>query len=95
MATPAGWLAVGFVGQVAFFARFLVQWLASERESRSVMPTAFWYLSLLGAAFLMSYAVWRRDPVFIAGQSVGFLVYWRNLWLLRAERSRNEGADRE
>jgi lipid-A-disaccharide synthase-like uncharacterized protein len=81
------WLAVGFVGQLLFFSRFLVQWLASERRGESVVPTAFWYLSLGGAALLLSYAIWRQDPVFILGQSFGFFVYTRNLYFIHRKRS--------
>lgn len=76
------WLAVGFLGQFFFFMRFLVQWLASEKEKRSVVPIAFWYLSLFGGTILLIYALYRRDPVFILGQGVGLWVYSRNLWLI-------------
>lgn len=82
------WVAVGLGGQLVFSARFLVQWAASERARRSVMPVAFWWLSILGAAVLLSYAIWRRDPVFILGQSMGFVIYARNLWLIHAEKRR-------
>jgi lipid-A-disaccharide synthase-like uncharacterized protein len=83
------WLVIGFLGQACFFSRFLVQWLASERAGRSVVPRAFWYLSIAGGAIVLTYAIWRRDPVFILGQSVGLFVYLRNLILLR-----REGAER-
>lgn len=79
------WLAIGFVGQACFFARFLVQWIVSERRGRSVVPRAFWYLSIAGSVIILSYAIWRRDPVFILGQSMGIVVYVRNLVLLRRE----------
>ena len=82
------WLVLGFVGQSLFFSRFLVQWLASERAGRSVVPVAFWWLSLCGSALLLAYAVHRADPVFIAGQACGSLVYLRNLQLVRRERPR-------
>ncbi|MDY7095130.1 MAG: lipid-A-disaccharide synthase N-terminal domain-containing protein, partial [Acidobacteriota bacterium] len=65
-----------------FFARFLVQWIASERRKESVVPVAFWFFSLGGGLVLLSYALWRQDPVFIAGQSIGLLVYSRNLWFI-------------
>jgi lipid-A-disaccharide synthase-like uncharacterized protein len=81
------WLLVGFVGQALFGSRFLVQWIVSERKGESVVPLAFWYLSLGGAALLLAYAIWRQDPVFILGQSFGFLVYTRNLVLI-ARRAR-------
>ena len=77
------WILVGLGGQLLFMGRFLVQWIASERARASVVPTAFWWLSLGGAAVLLAYALWRRDPVFILGQSLGFGIYARNLWLIR------------
>jgi lipid-A-disaccharide synthase-like uncharacterized protein len=76
------WLAIGFLGQALFAARFLVQWIVSERRRESVVPIAFWYLSLGGAAILLAYALWRRDPVFVLGQAFGFVVYARNLTLI-------------
>lgn len=79
-------LVLGFAGQAMFSARFLVQWLASEAEGRSVVPRAFWWLSLAGGALLLSYALAVRDPVFILGQSFGLLVYVRNLALGRRTR---------
>jgi len=77
------WLAVGLLGQAAFFSRFLVQWVASERAGRSLIPVVFWYLSLAGSLTLLVYALHRREPVFALGQSMGSLVYVRNLILLR------------
>lgn len=79
------WVGIGLAGQACFFSRFLVQWIASERRGRSVVPRAFWYLSITGGLILLSYSLWRRDPVFILGQSVGLFVYLRNLALLRRE----------
>ena len=76
------WLAIGIAGQLLFTARFVVQWIASEREKRSVIPIAFWYLSLVGSLILLSYAIYRRDPVFILGFSLNSLIYIRNLWLI-------------
>ena len=87
MDRSALWIGIGFVGQALFFARFLVQWLASERRKESVVPRAFWFLSIGGGLILLSYALWRRDPVFIAGQSVGILVYSRNLWFIYGNKS--------
>lgn len=84
---PAGWLALGFAAQLLFSARFLVQWVASERAGRSVVPTAFWWLSLAGGVSLLAYAVHRRDPVFVLGQLPGVLVYSRNLVLIRRRGS--------
>jgi len=85
------WLVVGFAGPVAFSSRFLVQWLASERSRRSVVPNSFWWLSLLGGVLLLVYALARRDPVFVLGQSAGVLVYTRNLVLVRRERREGAG----
>jgi lipid-A-disaccharide synthase-like uncharacterized protein len=82
------WLVIGFGGQALFMARFLVQWLVSERERRSVIPISFWYFSIVGALVLLVYALHRRDPVFIAGQVLGVLIYLRNLHLIRIERTR-------
>lgn len=79
------WIVIGFIGQAFFFGRFFVQWIASERRKRSVVPRSFWYLSLGGGAVLLAYAIHQRDPVFIAGQATGFLIYTRNLWLLRRQ----------
>ena len=76
------WLAVGFVGQLAFTGRFVLQWLYSEYKKRSVIPVGFWYLSIIGSALLLAYAIYRADPVFIVGQSFGFIVYLRNLQLI-------------
>jgi lipid-A-disaccharide synthase-like uncharacterized protein len=77
------WLSIGLLGQALFSARFLVQWIASERRRRSVVPLAFWYFSIGGGLTLLAYAIYRRDPVFILGQSAGLFVYARNLWLIR------------
>jgi lipid-A-disaccharide synthase-like uncharacterized protein len=79
------WLGVGFLGQALFSARFLVQWLASERARRSIVPRAFWFFSLAGGVTLLAYAIYRRDPVFIAGQGAGLFIYGRNLMLIRRE----------
>jgi lipid-A-disaccharide synthase-like uncharacterized protein len=80
------WLVLGFVGQVAFTGRFFVQWIASEREGRSVVPVSFWTMSIVGSGLLLAYAIYRRDPVFVLGQSTGLFVYFRNLHLIRRER---------
>lgn len=88
MSSFSFWLTVGFLGQGFFTARFLVQWLASEKERAVVVPSAFWWLSILGGVALLSYAVHRRDPVIIVGQSMGLFVYARNLMLERKKRRR-------
>jgi lipid-A-disaccharide synthase-like uncharacterized protein len=80
------WVLLGFVAQACFTMRFVVQWIASERVGRSVVPTAFWLFSIGGGLLLLVYALYRRDPVFIAGQSFGVFVYLRNLYLIVRER---------
>jgi lipid-A-disaccharide synthase-like uncharacterized protein len=86
MDTMTIWLAVGFMGQALFSARFLVQWISSEKQKKSVIPIAFWYFSLGGGVTLLSYAIFRLDPVFIVGQAGGLLVYSRNLYFVLRER---------
>lgn len=81
------WLVVGLIGQTFFFSRFLVQWLASERAKRSVIPMSFWYLSLAGGVTLLIYAIHLHDPVFILGQSTGAFIYVRNLRLRTKEQA--------
>ena len=83
------WLGIGLTGQALFSMRFLVQWLASERQRRSVMPIAFWYFSLAGGATLLAYAIYRADPVFIIGQLTGLFIYARNRHLIWRERKRH------
>jgi lipid-A-disaccharide synthase-like uncharacterized protein len=80
------WIAVGFLGQTMFFGRFLVQWIATERRKESFVPVSFWYLSIAGGLILLAYAIHRRDPVFMAGQAFGAVVYIRNLILIRRKR---------
>ncbi len=81
------WLVVGFLGQACFSARFLVQWIASERRRQSVVPVYFWYFSVVGGVILLAYAIHRMDPVFILGQAAGLIVYARNLYLIGQQRS--------
>ena len=76
------WLAIGLIGQALFSARFVVQWLYSEKVKKSVIPTAFWYFSVGGGATLLAHAIHRQDPVFIIGQGAGLFVYFRNLQFL-------------
>ena len=80
------WVLFGFGGQFMFMSRMLVQWIASEREGRSVIPMAFWYFSICGGIILLTYAIYKRDPVFIVGQLTGVFIYARNVWLIRRER---------
>lgn len=76
------WVVVGLIAQFFFTARFVVQWLASERAGRSIIPVAFWFLSIAGGAMLLVYAIYRKDPVFIAGQAFGLFVYLRNVQMI-------------
>ena len=86
MTSQTVWLRIGFFGQALFSARFVIQWLASERMRRSVVPHAFWWFSLAGGVTLLAYALWRGDPVFVLGQGLGLFVYLRNLMLIRRHR---------
>jgi len=86
--TEFWWVVFGLAGQLLFMGRFLVQWIASERERRSVVPLAFWWFSIGGGVILFAYALYRADPVFVLGQSMGLFIYSRNLWLIYAERRR-------
>ena len=87
------WLITGFTGQAMFSARFMVQWLASEKMKRSIIPEAFWYLSLIGGLVLLAYAIHRRDPIFILGQSVGCFIYLRNIYFIRREKLKRSAGE--
>lgn len=91
---PLPWLLLGFTGQALFSMRFLVQWIYSERHRQSLIPVAFWYFSIAGGAILLSYAIYRQDPVFIVGQSAGFFIYSRNLYFIHRQRLARAGSDR-
>jgi lipid-A-disaccharide synthase-like uncharacterized protein len=80
------WVLLGVIAQAMFTMRFVVQWLASERAGRSVIPTAFWIFSIFGGALLLVYALYRKDAVFIAGQAFSFFVYARNLYFVTRDR---------
>jgi lipid-A-disaccharide synthase-like uncharacterized protein len=94
VSSPLGflWVALGLLGQVLFTGRIVVQWLASEKAQRSVVPVAFWWMSLLGASMLLAYFLWRRDPIGVLGQATGWFIYVRNLGLIRRERGVDERA---
>jgi len=80
-------IIIGFAGQGLFAMRFIIQWLKSEGEGRSVIPLAFWYFSIGGGLVLFLYALWRQDPVIICGQGLGLFIYLRNLFLIFKERN--------
>lgn len=83
------WVAFGLAGQMLFGSRFIVQWILSERKKVSYIPVGFWYLSLCGGIVTAIYAIHRRDPVFIIGQSAGLIVYVRNLMLIYRNRAQS------
>lgn len=80
------WLTIGVLGQLMFTARFLLQWWASERAGRSVVPVAFWYFSILGSVIVLAYGIRTVEPVIIIGQLPGTVIYTRNLWLIHKEK---------
>lgn len=82
------WTLLGFGGQILFFSRFLYQWIISEKRKESVIPTGFWFFSLGGGFLLLIYAIHINDPVFILGQSTGFMIYLRNLMLIYRKKGR-------
>jgi len=90
ISTPMGilWVSLGLLGQALFTARMLIQWFTSEKHRRSIVPPAFWWLSLVGASMLMAYFIWRRDLVGVIGQSLGWIVYVRNIHLIYFGRGR-------
>lgn len=83
---------VGFAGQGLFAMRFILQWLSSEKQAKSVIPVAFWYFSIGGGAVLLLYAIWRQDPVIICGQGLGLFIYLRNLYFVRRSAAGNASA---
>ncbi len=80
-------LTIGFLGQCVFASRFIIQWLYSERIGKSHIPIIFWYLSIIGGISLLIYAIFRKDPVIILGQSFGIFIYMRNLYLIYKVRN--------
>ncbi|KZL28613.1 lipid-A-disaccharide synthase N-terminal domain-containing protein [Pseudovibrio sp. WM33] len=83
------WVLWGFVAQFMFMMRFMIQWIASERVGRSIVPVAFWFFSIGGGSLLLTYAIVKKDPVFIAGQGLGLIIYFRNLWLIYKEKRKD------
>jgi lipid-A-disaccharide synthase-like uncharacterized protein len=89
------WLLFGVVAQIVFALRFVVQWIASERAGRSVMPTAFWFLSIVGGSMILAYGIQRREPIIIIGQVLAVFIYVRNLMLIWKEGQRRRAAARQ
>jgi len=83
------WVALGLIGQLIFASRFVIQWVASERKGKSVIPVPFWYLSLVGSAILLVYSIHIQDPVFILANALNFFIYVRNLMLIGRENQAN------
>ena len=81
-------LTIGFVGQGLFASRFIVQWIFSEKKGESAIPVAFWYLSIFGGLGLLTYAIFRKDPVIIVGQLFGIFIYLRNLILIYKKKNK-------
>lgn len=90
--TEIVWLGLGFMAQLMFSMQFIVQWIASERARRSIVPETFWYFSLVGGAMLLAYAIYRLDPVFIMGQAMGLVIYSRNIYFIRSHRKQEQQA---
>jgi lipid-A-disaccharide synthase-like uncharacterized protein len=94
--TEKSWLAIGFLAQLMFGMRFIIQWIASERARRSIVPETFWYFSVAGGIMLFAYAIYRLDPVFMLGQGMGLVIYARNIHFIKRSRQAGEpGAGRE
>lgn len=87
MSTETWWLLLGLFGQGLFMMRFVIQWIHSERQRKSVVPLSFWYFSILGALTLLVYSIYRKDLVFILGQALGIGIYFRNLALIRSSKT--------
>ena len=89
MEISLGWLIIGFAGQIFFSARFILQWIYSEINKKSIIPLGFWFFSILGGITLLVYAIHRKDPVFIMGQATGLLIYGRNLYFINKQNKIN------
>lgn len=86
-----GWVVFGFLGQAIFAARFIIQWIVSEKKKESFVPLSFWYFSIAGGVVLLIYAIYKKDPVFMLGQASGLVVYTRNLMLIRKKKNSTPG----
>ena len=93
--TVTQWVIIGFIGQAFFGARFIIQWIVSEKRGESTIPLAFWYCSIGGSIVLLTYAIHREDPVFIVGQSLGSIIYIRNLILIDKKKKSLAGGETE
>jgi lipid-A-disaccharide synthase-like uncharacterized protein len=89
-AVDSAWLIIGLLGQLMFTARFVVQWIASERAGKSIVPITFWYFSILGGLIVLAYGIHKLEPVIILGQLPGVVIYSRNLWLIH--KGKRDGA---
>jgi lipid-A-disaccharide synthase-like uncharacterized protein len=86
-----GWVVFGFLGQAIFAARFIIQWIVSEKKKESIVPLSFWYFSIAGGVVLLIYAIYKKDPVFMIGQASGLVVYVRNLMLIMKKKNPTPG----
>ena len=82
------WVVIGLAGQFFFTMRFVVQWIATERNRKSIIPESFWYFSIVGSLILLAYSLYRKDPVFILGQAFGTTVYLRNLYFINKHKEK-------
>ncbi len=89
MEISLNWLIIGFLGQLFFSARFILQWIYSEINKKSIIPLGFWFFSILGGVTLLIYAIHRKDPVFIMGQATGLFIYARNLYFINKQHKIN------
>ena len=88
ISTESIWITIGLLGQFLFSMRFIIQWIASEKKRQSVIPEIFWFFSISGGLVLLSYAIWRKDPVFILGQSFGVFIYARNIYFINRRKEK-------
>jgi len=91
--TATYWLVVGFIGQALFAMRFIIQWIISEKHGESIIPLPFWYFSIGGSIILLTYSIHKQDPVFILGQSLGSIIYIRNLILISRKKKSMANAE--
>ncbi|MBW2522071.1 MAG: lipid-A-disaccharide synthase N-terminal domain-containing protein [Deltaproteobacteria bacterium] len=91
LTTETIWISIGLLGQFLFSMRFIIQWIASEKKRQSVIPEMFWFFSISGGLVLLSYAIWRKDPLFILGQAFGVFIYARNIYFISKRRENPAG----